>query len=113
MDREQGNETKGLLLVLAFGAGVGCLIGAYWGAHYGDTAPAPCLDAQLNTAFTGAACEHERHRLRYAEHIGAVCLCAPAEQDRAASVGGQAVEAPGEAASRSAANDHLSNKGRP
>ncbi len=102
MDREQGNETKGLLLVLAFGAGVGCLIGSYWGGYYHDDGPKPCFDARLNTAFTGAACEHERHRLRHDEHIGAVCLCAPAEQDRAASVGSQAVEAPSEAASRSA-----------
>jgi hypothetical protein len=90
-------------LALAFGLACGLWLGFVGGVERGASSdPAPCFDAQLNTAHTGAACTHERHRLRYVERVGTVCLCEPAQVAPPVTVADETACVPGETALRSA-----------
>jgi hypothetical protein len=89
--------------VFVFGLACGLWLGFVGGIERGAFSdPAPCLDAQLNTAHTGAACTHERHRLRYVKHLGSLCLCEPAQVASPVPVADQTDCVPGETALRSA-----------
>jgi hypothetical protein len=92
-----------LALVFAFGLACGLWLGFVGGVERGAFMdPAPCIDVQINTPFSGVACTHERHRLRYVERVGTVCLCEPAQVAPPATVADETACVPEETALRSA-----------